>query len=138
MFEPKHRYLGNQNTFIDLEALHTLHMEIAARLKQARQKEEHKYPTSTVLPKVGDAVLFRNHQKTGFSPTFLPGYRVVKKINDSNYVIKHTITGRSSQVHLKDLIVSPMIRQVLDNIPPVETFGWFGKYANCPQMALKD
>ena len=138
MFEPKRRYLGNQNTFIDLEALHTLHMEIAVRLKQARQKEECKYPTSTVLPKVGDAVLFRNHQKTGFSPTFLPGYRVVKKINDNNYVIKHTITGRSSQVHLKDLIVSPMIRQVLDNIPPVETFGWFGKYANCPQMALKD
>ena len=71
MFEPKCRYLGNQNTFIDLEALHTLHMEIAARLKQARWKEEHKYPTSTVLPKVGDAVLFQNHQKTGFSPTFL-------------------------------------------------------------------
>ena len=138
MFEPKHRYLGNQNTFIDLEALHTLHMEIAARLKQARQKEECKNPTSTVLPKVGDAVLFWNHQKTGFSPTFLPGYRVVKKINDSNYVIKHTITGWSSQVPLKDLIVSPMIRQVLDNIPPVETFGRFGKYANCPQMALKD
>ena len=58
MFEPKCRYLGNQNTFIDLEALHTLHMEIAAKLKQARQKEEHKYLTSTVLPKVGDAVLF--------------------------------------------------------------------------------
>ena len=36
MFEPKCRYLGNQNTFIDLEALHTLHMVIAARLKQAR------------------------------------------------------------------------------------------------------
>ena len=138
MFEPKCRYLGNQNTFIDLEALHILHMEIAARLKQARQKEECKYPTSTALPKVGDAVLFQNHQKTGFSPTFLPGYRVVKKINESNYVIKHTITGQSSQVHLKDLIVSPMIRQVLDNIPPVETFGQFGKYANCPQMALKD
>ena len=93
MFEPKCRYLGNQNTFIDLEALHILHMEIAARLKQARQKEECKYLTSTVLPKVGDAVLFQNHQKRRFSHTFLPGYRVVKKINDSNYVIKHTITG---------------------------------------------
>ena len=36
MFEPKSRYLGDKDTFIDLEALHTLHMEIAARLKQAR------------------------------------------------------------------------------------------------------
>ena len=40
MFQPKCRYLGDQNTFIDLEALHALHMEIAARLKQARVKEE--------------------------------------------------------------------------------------------------
>ena len=40
VFQPKHRYLGDQNTFIDVEALHALHMEIAARLKQARLKEE--------------------------------------------------------------------------------------------------
>ena len=93
MFQPKCRYLGDQNTFIDLEALHALHMEIAARLKQARLKEEQKYPTNTILPKVGDAVLFCNHQKMGCVPTFLPGYRVVKKIDDSNYLIKHVITG---------------------------------------------
>ena len=40
MFEPKHRYLGDKDTFIDLGVLHTLHMEIVARLKQARLKEE--------------------------------------------------------------------------------------------------
>ena len=73
-----------------------------------------------------------------FVPTFLPGYRVVKKINDSNYLIKHAITGQTSQVHLKDLIISQMIRQVLHNLPPVEALGRYGKYANCPQMALKD
>ena len=138
MFQPKHRYFGDQNTFIDLEALHNLHMEIEARLKQARLKEARNYPTNTILPKVGDAVLFCNHQKTGFAPTFLPGYRVVKKIDDSNYLIKHAISGQTSQVHLKDLIVSPMIRHVLHNLPPVETFSRYGKYANCPQMALKD
>ena len=75
-----------------------------------------------------------NHQKTGFAPTFLPGYRVIKKIDDSNYLIKHVGTGQTSQVYLKDLIVSPMIRQVLDNLPSMETFGRYGKYANCPQM----
>ena len=32
MFEPKRRYLGDKDTFIDLEALHSLHMQIAARL----------------------------------------------------------------------------------------------------------
>ena len=138
MFEPKHRYLGHKDTFIHLEALHTLHMEIAARLKQARLKEEWKYPMKTILPKVGDADLFCNHQKTGFEPTFLHGYSVVKNIDDSNYLIKHAVTGQTSQVHLKDLIVSPMIRQVLNNLPPMETFGRYGKYANCPQMALKD
>ena len=138
MFEPKCRYLGDKDTFIDLEALHTLHMEIAARLKQARLKEEWNYPMKTILPKVGDAILFHNHQKTGFAPSFLPGYRVIKKIDDSNYLIKHAVTGLTSQVHLKDLIVSPMIRQVLDNLPCMETFGRYVKYANCPQMALKD
>ena len=138
MFEPKHRYLSDKDTFIDLEALCTLHMEIAARLKQARLKEEWNYPTKTVLPKVGDGVLFCNHQKTGFAPTFLPGYRVIKKIDDSNYLIKHAVTGQTSQVHLKDLIVSPKIRQVLNKLPPMETFGRYGKYANCPQMALND
>ena len=71
-------------------------------------------------------------------PTFLPGYRVVKKIDDSNYLVKHAITGQTSQVHLKDLIISLMIRQVLHNFPLVQTFGRYGKYANCPQMALKD
>ena len=113
-------------------------MQIAARLKQARQKEERNHPTKTVVPKVGDAVLFHNHQKTGFASSFLPGYRVVKKIDDSNYLIKHAITGRMSQVHIKYLIVSPMNRQVLHNLSPAETFGRYGKYANCPQMALKD
>ena len=29
MFEPKHRYLGDKDTFIDLELLHALHMQIA-------------------------------------------------------------------------------------------------------------
>ena len=33
MFQPKCRYFGDQNAFIDLEALHTLHMEIGARVK---------------------------------------------------------------------------------------------------------
>ena len=47
-------------------------------------------------------------------------------------------TGRSSQVHIKDLIVSPMIRQVLDHLPPAESFGRYGKFANCPKMALRD
>ena len=92
----------------------------------------------TILPKVGDAVLFHNHQKTRFAPTFLPGYRVIKKIDDRNYLIKHAVTCQTSQVHLKDLIVSPMIKQVLDNLPPMETFGRYGKYTNCPQIALKD
>ena len=138
MFEPKHRYLGDKDTFIDLVVLHTLHMEITARLKQDRLKEKWNYPKKTFLPKVAGAVLFHNHPKTGFAPTFLPGYRVIKKIDDSNYLIKHAVTGQTSQVHLKVLIVSPMIRQVLNNQPPMETFGRYGKYANCPQMALKD
>ena len=138
MFQPKCRYFGDQNPFIDLEALHTLHMEIGARLKQARLKKARNYPTNTISPKVGDAVLFCNHQKTGFAPTFIPRFRVVKKIDDSNYFIKHVITSQTSQVPLKDQIVSPMIRQVLYNLPPVETFGRYGKYANCPKIALKD
>ena len=109
MFEPKHRYLGDKVTFIDLELLHALHMQIATQLLNACKKVEKNYSGKNPLPKVGDAVLFRNHNKTGFSSNFLPGYRVVKKINDNNYIIKHTITGQTSQVHIKDLIVSPMI-----------------------------
>ena len=102
------------------------------------KKTDKQYSGKNTLPKIGDAVLFRNHSKTDFSPNFLPGYHVVKIINDANYVIKHMTTGRSSQVHIKDLIVSPMIRQVLDHLPPVESFGRYGKFANCPKMALRD
>ena len=43
-----------------------------------------------------------------------------------------------SQVHIKDLIVSPMVRQGLHNLPPGKTFGRYGKYINCPQMTLTD
>ena len=56
----------------------------------------------------------------------------------TNYIIKNTVNGLTSQAHLKDLIVSPMIYQVLDNMPPTETFGRNGKYTNFPQMALKN
>ena len=40
MFESKQQYLGDKDTFIDLEAIHALHMQIAVRLKQARQKRK--------------------------------------------------------------------------------------------------
>ena len=106
-------------------------------LHAAHKKAAQAYSGKSTLPKVGDAGFFCNNAKTGFTSNFLQGYRVVKKINDNNYVIKHTITGRTSQVHIKDLIVSPMICQVLDHVPPTETFGPYGKYANCPQMASK-
>ena len=138
MFQPKCRYLGNKITFIDLEQLHSFHMRVAVGLHEARKKSDKQYSGKNTLPKIGDAVLFRNHSKTGFSPNFLPGYCVVKIINDANYVIKHMTTGRSSQVHIRDLIVSPMIRQVLDHLPPAESFGHYGKFANCPKMALRD
>ncbi len=113
-------------------------MSTAMRLKQARQKDARDYDRHQPLPAVGDAVLFKNHAKSGFAATFLPGYRVVKKIDDSNYVIKHAVTGRTSQVHLKDLVLSPMLRQALSFLPPEDTFGRFGKYANCPEMVIKD
>ena len=117
MFEPKQRYLGHKDTFTDLEALYCLYMQIALRLQKACEKAKHDYSEKGILPKVGDAVLFRNHNKTGFSSNFLSGYHVVQKINDSTYIIKHTVSSRTSQVHIKDLIVSPMICQVLQNIP---------------------
>ena len=31
MFELKHRYLGDKNTYIDLESLHCFHMQMATR-----------------------------------------------------------------------------------------------------------
>ena len=138
MFQPKCRYLGEKNTFIDLEQLHAFHMRVATQLHEARKKIDKWYSGKDTLPKVGDAVLFHNHSKTGFSPNFLPGYQIVKILNDSNYVIKHMTTGCTSQVHIKDLIVSPMIRQGLNHIPLAESFGRYGKFANCPQMALKE
>ena len=101
-------------------------------------KVERTYTGKSPLPQVEYAVLFRNHNKTGLASNFLPGYCVVQNIYDSNYVIKHTISGQTSHVHLKDLIVSSIILQVLENMPPAETFGHYGKYANCPQMAQKD
>ena len=112
-------------------------MQIALRLQKAHEKAKHDYSEKGILPKVADAVLFRNHNKTVFSSNFLSGYHVVKKINNSTYIIKHTVSGRTSQVHINYLIVSPMIRHVLQNIPPVETFSHYGKYANCPQMTQK-
>ena len=133
ILEPKRRYLGSADTFLDLEALHQANMMTAMQLREHRNKEARDYSTHT-LPKVGDAVLFKNHAKTGLDPKFLPGYRVVKAIDDSNYIIKHTVTGHTSQVHVRDIVVSPMIRQVLSKMPPVETFGRKGKYANCPQV----
>ena len=93
MFEPKHRYLSDKDAYIDLESLHCFHMQMATRLLNACKKVERTYTGKSPLPKVGDAVLFGNHNKTGFASNFLPGYCVVQKIDDSNYVIKHTISG---------------------------------------------
>lgn len=136
LLQPKRRYLGTSDTLLDLEAMHTCHMETVMSLKAARQKPDRVY-ADKVLPKVGDAVLFKNHSKSSFDSNFVPGYRVIQKIDDNTYVIKHSISGKQSQVHLRDLVISPIAHQVLDTLPPIETFGRVGKFANCPQLALK-
>ena len=135
MFEPKRRYLGDKNAMIDLQELHKMHMQIAVRLQKARQKAQIDDQKVACMPQVGDAVLIRNHHKTGLYSNFLPGYRVVEVVGKNNFVVKHTVSGKTSQLHLRDIIVSPMIRQVLQNLPPEDTFGRRGKFANCPQMA---
>ena len=43
MFEPKQRYLGDENTFINLEQLHKFHMEVAMHLHAAHKKADQKY-----------------------------------------------------------------------------------------------
>ena len=58
------------------------------QLYQTHQKEDRKYSSKTLLPKAAHAVQFRNHNKTGFYSNFLPGYHIVKNIDDSNYVNK--------------------------------------------------
>ena len=52
MFDPKHRYLGDKDTFIDLELLHALHMQIATRLLNAHKKVEKNYSGKNPLPKL--------------------------------------------------------------------------------------
>ena len=86
MFEPKHRYLVDKDTFTDLEALHcTCKLQQGCKI-HARKQNRTFQERRALFQKVGDAVLFRNHNKTGFSPNF-PGCQVVQKIDDSNYVI---------------------------------------------------
>ena len=47
MFQPKRRYLGDKNTFIDLEQLHSFHMRVATRLHEVVKRM-----TSNTLGKI--------------------------------------------------------------------------------------
>ena len=66
-------------------------VQMATRVLNAGKKVERTYTGKSPLTK--DAVLFGNHNKTGFASNFLPGNCVAQKIDDSNYVIKHTFSG---------------------------------------------
>ena len=52
MFEPKHRYLGDNDTYIDLESLHCFHMQMATRLLNACKNVERTYTGKSPFPKV--------------------------------------------------------------------------------------
>ena len=51
MFEPKWRYLGDKDTFIDLEGLHCFYMQIATRLQNAHEKVKLNCSKKGTLPK---------------------------------------------------------------------------------------
>ena len=83
---------GDKDTFIDLEALYCLYMQIALRLQKAHEKAKHDYSENSILPEVGDPVLFQNHNKTGFSSIFLSGYCYVTTMSNCSHMSKESFS----------------------------------------------
>ena len=72
--------------------------------------------------------------KQAFHPTSCLVIVLFRKSMTATMSLNTQSLVEAVKFHIKDLIVSPMIHQVLQNIPPIETFGHYGKYANCPKM----
>ena len=104
------KYLGDELVDNKLETMHKA-FRLCRRnvIKQSNQnkKLQHVKANPEVI-NLNDPVYLYNHARNNkMEEPWLPNYRVIKKIGDHTFIIKHQLTGATKRAHQRDLRVAP-------------------------------
>ena len=109
LLRPKHKYHGEDHMPIMLGRLHQAYLDVKQNVDLARARNQRYKEGSKLEPLVvGDAVYYYNphlgpNETKKFAKFWKPFYRIIAKISDVNFVIKHQPSGKTKLVHINNL-----------------------------------
>ena len=124
MLQDRTRYLGDNESMINLEALHNVHQVAAEQIRKSRERHGTQINTSEV-PRlnVGDSVMVRDPVAKGFQPKYKPApYRVVS-LKGKNVVLLKGPDGKKEDQHISKLKKVDMSEYITEQVRASDTFG---------------
>ena len=130
LMKPQIRYLGNDQTLIDLEAMNTCIYFAACNLQKAR---EHIKQNTKGLQHIEphDLVYLKNHVRTPFEPRYVGEFRVVT-IKGNTVHIQPKEGGPVRTAHISHLKKILPVDAVIQHLPHPDQFGRKAKLAFHP------
>ena len=122
MFQPKVRYLGDQEGVLSVEALKRMYQLVAHNIQLARERlrpETPAYPTSL---KPNDMVMIKTHADKAFEPKYKGPFRIVSLKGNQVEVAPGT-GGASHFVHIADVKYILPADYIVQQIPDYAKFG---------------
>ena len=108
------KYLGTDDSMINLELMTKLYMVVAHNLNEARKaRDGNKKKKTTKEPeklKIGDNVLVRDHTSKAFQPKY-KDFCIVGLLGKNQIEIKDN-HGHTTKVHCRDIKKIPMTEKV--------------------------
>jgi len=99
---PQLRYLGDESHKLNLQDMRLAVSTAAKCLKKNRLFKHHKVSSIPDF-RVGDLVLYKNHQPSQWDLKWHTGYRVINVINDRCVEIENQSSGRKRKCNISDL-----------------------------------
>ena len=122
MFNPKTRYMGNEENILSLEALKSIYLIVATNLQKARGKlNKENFPQPSKL-KCGDAVLVKNFTAKAFEQRYRGDYKVVA-IRGNQVEVMPSEGGKTHRVHIADVKYVLPVDGIIAKIPNYNNFG---------------
>lgn len=106
ILKPRRKYTGEDTHQIALEQQHKSFLLVHINLKRAKRRQARYADTKAkkVQFEIGDPVYYKVHnKKSKLNLNWKPYYRVIAKLSDVNYKIKHQLDGSIVTVHAENI-----------------------------------
>ena len=122
MFQPKVRYLGNDENILSLESLKKMYQLVAENLKLARERRDPKLndPHHNLVP--GDSIMIKTHTGKPLEPIYKGNYRIVS-IKGNQVEVMPAQGGKSHMVHITDVKYVLPAESIIKHLPNYNMFG---------------